>query len=108
MINGSIQLPHCECVLALDYNPLTIFLVICEYTEVVGLFELRCDHDFTHLLLISDHLQQSHPGGLRLSLPDVSHYHAHDLRHSDDPGAIPHHRPVTRGGGGTEVRYLFC
>lgn len=58
-----------------------------------------------HLLLILDHVQQSHPGGLRLPLSDVPHHDAHDLRHSDDSGAIPHHRPVARSEGGTAVRY---
>lgn len=60
-----------------------------------------------HLLLILDHVQQSHPGGLRLPLSNVPHHDAHDLRHSDDSGAIPHHRPVARSKGGTAVRYLF-
>ena len=56
-----------------------------------------------HLLLILDHVQQSHPGGLRLPLSNVPHHDAHDLRHSDDL-ALP---TCIRGGQGTALRYLF-
>ena len=92
---------------ALEYNQLVSLVSVLDsniLNLVVVVMACLLYASISFLLTTSsDHLQQSHPGGLRLPLPDVPHHHAHDPRHSDDPGAIPHHRPVARGEGGTVV-----